>query len=143
MDNWKAEVEEMLKNREKDRQAVDGLRAQILQKEADMIHLTELGYGQPDAEEGVPPLRIRKLMDEKRVLEAKVAAKAAHVAQVDRVMASLNGDHQEVLTVFYCSGLRPTAAVHRLEWRLNVGRSEVYRIKDRAILEFAYRMGRI
>lgn len=141
MDHWKAEVADTLRNLEKDRQAVDGLGAQILEKKADMIHLTELGYGQPDDPEGAPSPRIRKLMDEKRVLETKKAAKVAHVAQVDSVLAAMDKDSRTVLTECYCIPGDIVEAIIRLQRMLNTSESTVWRIKRQAMREFAQRMG--
>ncbi len=143
MENWKAQAEGALRNLEKDRQAIDGIGAQILEKQADMIHLTELGYGQPDAKEGAPSPRMRKLLDEKRVLEAKEKALTAHVKQVDRVLAVMGERDRDVLRECYVVGQRRsrTAIVLCLCQRWNISRSEVYRQRDEALWEFAYRMG--
>lgn len=144
MDDWKTQAEEDLQNLGKDRQAVDGIRAQILEKTADMIALTELGYGQPDAVERAPSPRMRKLMDEKRVLEAELAAQVAHVEQVDRVLKAMHKDYRTVLEECYCAGhSNIVEAVIRLTRMLNVGEATVYRIKRLALREFAHRMGYI
>lgn len=141
MNSWKKKVEEALQNLSKDRQAINGLEAEILEKQADMIHLTELGYGQPDDPEGAPSPRIRKLMDEKRVLEAKEQALTAHVKQVDRVLAAMDKDSRTVLTECYCTRGDVVDAVRRLERKLNTSDSTVWRIKRKAMREFARRMG--
>lgn len=141
MNGWKKKVEGALRNLSKDRQAIKGLEAEILEKQADMIHLTELGYGQPDDLEGAPSPRIRKLMDEKRVLEARKAAKTAHVEQVDSVLAAMDKDFSDVLTECYCTRGEIVEAVRRLERKLNTSESTVYRIKRQAMREFAQRMG--
>lgn len=141
MEDWKAKAEGALADLEKDRQAIKGLEAEILEKQADMIHLTELGYGQPDDPEGVPLPRIRKLIDEKRVLEAKRAAKAAHVAQIDRVLQAMDKDAVTVLIECYGSHGNVVEAVVRLQRKLNTCERTVYRIKRVALREFAHRMG--
>lgn len=141
MTGWKKKVEGALRNLSKDRQAINGLEAEILEKQADMIHLTELGYGQPDDPEGAPSPRIRKLMDEKRVLEARKAAKTAHVEQVDSVLAVMDKDSRDVLTECYCTRGDIVEAVVRLQRKLNTSESTVYRIKRQAMREFAQRMG--
>ena len=141
MGHWKATAINALIKLDKDRQAVDGLGVQILQKRADMIALTEMGYGQPDDPEGAPSPRIRKLMDEKRTLEAKKEALAAHVAQVDKALAAMAEQDREILATFYFTGLSRTAAQVKLESKQNITRTEVYRRRDKALLDFAYRMG--
>lgn len=141
MTGWKKKVEGALRNLSKDRQAINGLEAEILEKQADMIHLTELGYGQPDDPEGAPSPRIRKLMDEKRVLEARKAAKVAHVEQVDSVLAALDKDSRDVLTECYCTPGDIVEAIIRLQRKLNTSESTVWRIKRQAMREFAQRMG--
>lgn len=141
MENWKAKAKKALAALEKDRQAVAGLGVQILEKESDMIHLTELGYGQPDDPEGAPSPRIRKLLDEKRELEARQTALAAHVAQVDKALAAMDADSRDVLKECYCTGGDIVAAVIRLQIKLNTSERTVYRIKREALREFAHRMG--
>lgn len=143
MESWKEKAERALRNLEKDRQAVDGIRAQILEKAADMIALTELGYGQPDAVERVPTPRIRVLMDKKRALEAKEKALTAHVEQVDSVLAAMGERERDILKECYIVGQRRSRAaiVLCLCQRWNISRSEVYRQRDEALWEFAYRMG--
>lgn len=141
MENWKARAEGTLQDLEKDRQAIDGLRAQISALQADMIHLTELGYGQPDDPEGAPSPRMRVLLDKKRALEAKEQALTAHVKQVGRVLAAMDKDSRTVLTECYCTRGDVVDAVRRLERKLNTSDSTVWRIKRQAMREFAQRMG--
>lgn len=141
MTSWKQQAAATLRNLEKDRQAIDGLNAQILEKKADMIALTELGYGQPDAEEGVVPPKMKVLLDETRVLEAKLAAKTAHVRQVDRVLAALHKDKRKVLKKCYCEGINVADAMIQLTWEMNASESTLYRLKRQALREFAQRMG--
>lgn len=143
MKNWKTQAEGALRNLEKDRQAIDGLRAQILEKQADMIHLTELGYGQPDDPEGAPSPRMRVLLDKKQALEAKEKALTAHVKQVDRVLAAMEERDRDILKECYVVGQwrSRTAIVLCLCQRWNISRSEVYRQRDEALWDFAYRMG--
>lgn len=143
MEDWKTKAEGALRNLSKDKQAIKGLEAAILEKQADMIHLTELGYGQPDDPEGAPSPRIRKLMDEKRVLEARKAAKTAHVEQVDSVLAAMGERDRDILKECYVVGQwrSRTAIILCLCQRWNISRSEVYRQRDEALWDFAYRMG--
>lgn len=141
MAGWKTEAEGALRDLEKDRQAIDGIGAQILEKKADMVALTELGYGQPDAVEGVVPTKMKALLDETRVLEAKLAAKTAKVAQIDRVLAAMTKDQRDVLTTCYCEGITVAQAIIRLEREKNVSDSTLWRMKRQTLREFAHRMG--
>lgn len=141
MSDWKEQAKRTLQNLEKDRQSLDGLKAQILQKEADMIALSELGYGRTAAISREPIPRMRTLMDEKRVLEAKLTALSAHVGQVDRALAALNEQERLVLTNFYCLKGWKKATVTQLEQKLRVAEATIYRINRRALREFAHRMG--
>lgn len=106
-----------------------------------MIHLTELGYGQPDDPEGAPSPRVRKLLDEKRELEAKREAKAAHVAQADKVLAAMSEQEQDTLTAIYCVKIPRGVAIARLGRRLHISESTVRRINRRALRNFAEGMG--
>ncbi len=127
-----------LKELETKRQAAGGYRAQILQKEADMVHETEMGY--PTGE--MPTIRMRVLLDEKRELECKEAAALAHVNQVERVLSSLTEQEKLVLTERYVKRHRHGDAVmRRLAWKMNVSEETAGRIKRRALKEFARRMG--
>ena len=130
---------EALKELEIKRQlACGGYRAQILQKEADMVHLSELGFPNEEA----PTIRMRTLMDEKRELEAKEAAAIAHVEHVERVLRSLTKDERTVLVERYVKPHRHGDAVmRRMAWDMHVSEETVRRVKRRALREFARRMG--
>ena len=106
-----------LRKQEQNRLAADGLQAQIRQLQADMVSETELGY--VTADKIASSRRIKALVDQKRVLEAREKALRCHVKQVERVLASLPEQENEVLTTFFCKNLTPAAAVIRLQMKLN------------------------
>lgn len=128
-----------LRKQEQNRLAADGLQAQIRQLQADMVSETELGY--VTADKIASSRRIKALVDQKRVLEAREKALRCHVKQVERVLASLPEQENEVLTTFFCKNLTPGVALRRLERQLNVEQSQVYNIRKRALRHFACRMG--
>ena len=128
-----------LQKLEQSRQAADGLQVQIRQLEADMIAASEIGYIAPDGID--PSTRTKALLDRKRVLEAKENALRCHVKQVERALAALKESEREVLGKFFLSGLRPGEAVRLLEEKLHVSRSEVYRLREVVLWDFACRMG--
>ncbi len=123
------------------RQAVEGLRVQIQQLDADMVAASELGY--IVAGEKEPSAKMKALMDEKRVLCEKEKAVRAHLRHVDHVAAALDEQEWLALKLFFCRGLKPGQAVRRLEDRLHISRSEVYRLREVALWHFACRMGYI
>ena len=139
----KKQEERTLTDLEKNRQAVSGLKAEILRLDADMVHETELGYGWSDEETRVNSPRMKELIDRKRALEAELAAVSAHVAQADAALLAMCTTHTLVLKEFFCEGRYRGAAVVKLQRQLNVSEATVYRIKRRALEEFAHRMGYI
>lgn len=129
----------VLRKLEQNRLATEGLRVQAEQLDADMVHESEIGYISADGTD--PSARMKVLLDKKWVLEKREKALRSHVHHVDRVLAALDKDEREVLKAFYCSGLKPGAAVVRLESEQNISRSGAYRIQERALWNFADRMG--
>ncbi len=112
-------VKVTLRELERERQAVDGLRVQIEEIEADD----------------------RQRAAEKQALERRWRAKRNHVAHVDRVLASLSEQERDILQHFYCQRLKPGEACNRLERRWNISQSEVYRQREKLLAECAVRMG--
>lgn len=129
MDDWKEKAERALENLARDRQAIGGLRAQILQVDADRILVDE-------------PSQRRALDLQKQELETKLAALTAHVEQVDRVLATFSKRDKELFEELYFGASQyRTAAVIRLQHKHHQSRSGVYRHRDGLLWEFAYRMG--
>ena len=129
MDDWKEKAERALENLARDRQAIGGLRAQILQVDADRILVDE-------------PSQRRALDLRKQELETKLAAITAHVEQVDRVLATFSERDKELFEELYFGASQyRTAAVIRLQHKHHQSRSGVYRHRDGLLWEFAYRMG--
>lgn len=129
MDDWKEKAERALENLERDRQAIGGLRAQILQVDADRILVDE-------------PSQRRALDLQKQELETKLAALTAHVEQVDCVLATFSKRDKELFEELYFGASQyRTAAVIRLQHKHHQSRSGVYRHRDGLLWEFAYRMG--
>lgn len=106
-------AETALRERDIHRQAVKGLQVQIETRQAGLA------------------------------TEKRKKALESHLRHVEQALAALGEDERTVLEVFFCFSLRPAAAVVRLQGELNVGRSEIYRIRERALWEFAVCMGYI
>ena len=132
-------AETVLRKLESSRLAAEGIRVQIEQLDADMVHETEIGYISAGGTD--PAARMKVLLDRKRVLEKREKALRSHVRHVDRVLAAMDERERDTIKRFYCSGLRPGEALLRLEWEMNISRSEVYRIRERGLWAFACRMG--
>ena len=129
MDDWKEKAERALENLARDRQAIGGLRAQILQVDADRILVDD-------------PSQRRALDLQKQELETRLAALTAHVEQVDRVLATFSKRDKELFEELYFGASQyRTAAVIRLQHKHHQSRSGVYRHRDGLLWEFAYRMG--
>ena len=82
-----------------------------------------------------PSLADRKVIEKERAQLLKL------IKHTERALDQLPEQGKRVLLLMYSGHLAPGAAVIKAEEELHCGRSEVYRIRERAIVEFAQRMG--
>lgn len=138
MEDWKEKAERALENLARDRQAIGGLRAQILQVKADLLTPAE-----PTDECGEDSSsHHRALLCKQKELQTKLAALTAHVEQVDRVLGTFSKRDMELIEELYFGASQyRAAAVIRLQHKHHRSRSGVYRHRDGLLWEFAYRMG--
>ena len=132
-----------LEQLEQRRLAVDGLGVQIRQLEADAASLPGVRCDSVPVRGGgnKQERRLCALVESKQKLEREQASLRELVAHTERALKSLPEKERITLTELYTKDKYRGEAVRELEERLHVGRSEVYRIKDQALRQFALRMG--
>ena len=139
---WKDRAIDDLKLLGVRRQAVEGLRAQIADVEADAVNLTGSSGGTPI--KGGGNRQEKKLctyIDRKMELEAKESLLRLQVRQTERALAALGKTERAVLVTCFCEGQRPGKAIRELEGRLHMSQATIYRVRERALYNFAYIAG--
>lgn len=141
MDEWKSQAIDALKLLEVRRQAAESLRVRRLDMEEDAVSITSVccdktplkGGGNRQQE------RMADSIDRRDKLAKKEQSLRELVHNTEVCLASLGERERAVLDALYIH--RRNSAVSWLEKHLHISRAEVYRTKDRALEEFAIRMG--
>jgi DNA-directed RNA polymerase specialized sigma subunit len=128
---------------EQRRMAVKGYDIQIRQLDSDAESLSGRGYGSTPVRGGGnrQEERLVRWLDKKDKLVRERAGLAELVEHTEECLARLPERERAVLDAFYLSGLPRYEAVKQLEAQLYCGRSEVYRIRERALIKMAAMLG--
>lgn len=141
--NWKNEAIRELTLMEQRRLAAEGLRLRIRWLDNDAVSLAGGGGNSVPVKGGGnrQEQRLCAFLDKKAELEEEERGLREMVEHTERCLAGLPERERLVLECFYCRGLERGSAVCKLERELYCSRSEVYRIRDRALVKMALMLG--
>ena len=145
MERWKQRAITDIQLLEERERAADGLLVQIRELEADNVGVSGIDTRKVPVQGGgnAQERRLAAYLDRKTKLEAKERALRELAKHTRRVLGSLQLPERVVLTTLYCSGQRRGDAVCSLEFQLHMSRATIYRLRERALWNFAYGMGYI
>ncbi len=122
------------------KQAIQSKKAQIRMVEADAYSLSSSGASAVPIRGGgnQQEARLCGMIDRKDKLRREERALRDIVRATERALAALSDDERDVLKMFYIGERLP---VREMEERLHISRAGVYRLRERALLQFARLMG--
>lgn len=121
------------------RQAVRSLQARIRMVEADAVSLRSSGSSVPVRGGGNrQEQRLVAMISRKEKLEQQERALQDMILQTERALYKLPKDARRVLLWFYS---QPRLTVQQMQEELHMGRSTVYRLRDKALLAMAQMLG--
>ncbi len=121
------------------RQAVRSLQARIRMVEADAVSLRSSGSSVPVRGGGNrQEQRLVAMISRKEKLEQQERALQDMILQTERALYKLPKDARRVLLWFYS---QPRRTVQQMQEELHMGRSTVYRLRDKALLAMAQMLG--
>lgn len=142
---WMKRAVEDLQLMEQRKLAIGALNIRIRRLEADMVSLTGAGGGKTPVKGGGNRQEAKwcAWLDRKQKLEAEERGLRELVEHTEKCLQSLPDKERAVLSAFYLSNLSRTEAVRKLEQELYVSEATVYRIRERALIQFSYMMGEL
>jgi len=128
---------EDLRSLERNRGAIEQMMFELQTIEAEFASIKATNYDKMPTASGVNIAEERMLtaIAKKTELEADLKATSLHVEDMDRLLRTLPDD--ELLVVKRMLVNRERGAVENLMGELNVEKSQIYRIRDRALLHLA------
>ena len=134
--NYRDYVIPKLRELNKKRLSIDNLRDQIETKE---MEFTALRAAKTDGDpvSGGTNHREDMLLNnicERDYLKAMLRVTIREINTVDRALSEMDKTERYVLETFYVN--RPSGYIEEIESSLHIERSQVYRVKDRALVNF-------
>lgn len=128
---------------EQRRMAIKGLALQIQQEDADAASLSGVSFDKAPSRGGgnKQEQRMCAILKSKQELERRQATLQALVDHTELALSSLPEREREVLTEMYTKQQHRGDTVRRLENKLYISAPSIYRIRERALRQFALRMG--
>lgn len=124
------------------RQAIEGIRVRVR-----MLEMDAVGFGGMDFERMRTNGKHRKrsgrvgTVEERERLQQQEQVLQCWIEHTEQTMRIMHPDDERILRVFYCENRKSGDAVRILMDELHVSQTEIYRMRERALREFAERMG--
>ena len=126
------------------RQAIEGIRARIRLLDADVGAIGGSDFDRLKVKRSRNRHgRQHTRLEQKERLQEQEGALLAIIEHTERVLQQMHEDDALVLSSFYGDEAHRGEVVRRLGEQLHVSQTEIYRIRERALEEFAGRMGYI
>ena len=126
---------EDLRNLEKHRFAITQMREELETLDAEYTSIKATNYDKQPGGATTQEDRLLTAIAKKDELEADLKATALHVEDMDRLLECLEYDDRRVVTLMFIQ--RERGAVQKLMEELGYEKSQVYRLRDRALRNLA------
>lgn len=126
---------EDLRNLEKNRFSITQMREELETLEAEYASIKATNYDKQPGGATTQEDRLLTAIAKKDELEADLKATALHVEDMDRLLECLEYDDRRVVTLMFVQ--RERGAVQKLMEELGYEKSQVYRLRDRALRNLA------
>lgn len=126
-----------LKNLKKHRFAIMQMESELQTLEAEFTAIKATNYDKlpSGSGENMQEERLLTAIENKYVKELELKATRMHVADMERLLAQLPDDERRVIDVMLVNGEK--YARERLSMELSVEQSQIYRIKNKALMHLA------
>lgn len=123
------------------RQAVNGIRVRIRMLETDVVGIGGVDFSRPRVNEQQKRSGRTAVVEERDRLRQQEKALSAWIEHVEQSLSQMHPEDQRILRVLYCENRKKGDALRILEQEVHVGRSEIYRMRDKALEDLSERLG--
>ena len=124
------------------RQAIRGIQMRIRLLESDAAGIGCLDFDRPrvNSKQKKNGKRLGTVEERDKLYKQERALKG-WIEHMEQTLSQMHPDDEKILRIFYCENRRSGDAVRLLESELHVSQAAVYRMRERALEEFAARLG--